>query len=183
MGEEFAAVLRYFVVGLLAFVISSPQAHSAESLDVRVNNFPETQQVKGSVTIEGATRTVKREAILVSTSRRNELSELVHAGVIDTDGYTSISVSLQGEVKSTTFLSGTIGVILIPDEEPVLRALKEARQMQFPIETVCKIKSGDSEYFSAAQYDQHVGFSRYKMFLYNTLNRSAEVNVYLYLKK
>lgn len=183
MCETCKAALYCFIVTFLVFVILSPQAHSAEPLDVRVSNFPETQQVKGSVSLEGTTKVIKREGMLVTTSRRNEITELFHGGVIETEGYTSISVSLQGEIKSITFLSGTIGVVLIPDEEPVLRALREAKQLQFPIETLCNIKSGESEYFSAMQSDQRIGFSRYKIYLYNTLNRPAEVNVYLYLKK
>ncbi len=177
------SALFQFMALSLAIVTSSPPAHSGEPIDVRVHNFPETQQIRGSVSIEGTTETVKREGILVPTSRRNELTELVHAGKVDTGGYTSVSVSLQGEIKSTTFSSGAIGVILIPDEEPIMRALREAKQIQFPIENVANIKSGDSDYFSAEQNHQRISFPRYRVYLYNTLNRPAEVNVYLYLKK
>ena len=168
----------YFVIVML-----SPLAHSGEPLDVRVKNFPETQQVRGSVAIEGTTTAIKREGMLVSPSRRNELTELFYGGKIETEGFTSISVSLQGEIKSTTFLSGTVGVILIPDEEPVLRALRDAKQIQFPIETACNIKSGDSDYFSSEQSNQRIGFSRYRIYVYNTLNRQVEANLYLYLQK
>ncbi len=177
-----AAMIRFGALFLVIGILS-PSAHAGESTDVRVNNFPETQQIKGSVSIEGSTKAIKLEGILVSTSRRNEITEMVKAGDIDTEGFTSISVSLQGEIKSTTFTSGTIGVVLIPDEKPILRALREAKQLQFPIETVSNIKSGDSDYFSSDVSNQRIGFPRYRVYLYNTLNRAAETNVYLYLKK
>jgi hypothetical protein len=46
---------------------------------------------------------------------------------------------------------------------------------------VCNIKSGDSEYFSSALSSERVAFPRYRVYLYDTLNRPAEANVYLYL--
>ncbi len=42
---------------------------------------------------------------------------------------------------------------------------------------------GDSDYFSSELNNQRIGFSRYRVYLYNTLNRPAETNVYLYLNK
>ena len=160
------------------------QSAQAETMDVRVNNFPETQQIKGAVSIDGPlshAKSFKKEGIVVPTSRRNEPSELVFAGVVETDGFTAVTINLQGEVKSGSFTPGSIGVLLIPDEESILRALREARRIQFPIESVASLKSGDSSFFSAEQVHQRLAFSRYKIFLYNTLNRTAEANVYLYL--
>lgn len=188
VGEErsmFFKSARSFVffASVCVLVMLSSAAAFGDAAEVRVSNFPETQQVKGAVSIDGTGKSMKIEGILLSPSRRTELSELLHAGKVETEGYTSVSLYLQGEIKSTTFLSGTIGVILIPDEEPILRALKEVKQIQFPLEAVCVIKSGDSEYFSCQLNDQKIGFARYRIFLYDTLNKSADVNAYLYLKK
>ncbi|HJV34726.1 hypothetical protein [Geomonas sp.] len=151
--------------------------------EVRVSNFPETQQVKGTVSIDGAAKSVKIQGILLTPSRRDELGELLHAGKLETEGYSSVSLYLQGEIKSTTFLPGAIGIMLIPDEEPILRAFKDVKRIEFPIEAACAIKSGDSEYFSCQLTDQRIGFARYRIFLYDTSNKSADVNAYLYLKK
>lgn len=173
----------YFALFCLLLIMVPGVAHSIEVSEVRVNNFPETQRIKGEVSLQGTTKAVKREGVLLSPSKRNELSELTHAGKIDTDGFTSVSVYLQGEIKSSSFSSGSIGVIMLPDEEPIVRALKESRQIQFPIETTCTIKSDDSEYFSCSQINQTIGFTRYRIFFYNTLNKPAEVNAYFYLVK
>jgi hypothetical protein len=179
-----ASTLLPYLLGVLLLLVMLPlQGYCKEVADVRVVNFPETQRVKGSVTVEGAAKAIKTEGIILTRARRNEISELVYAGIVETEGYTAVSIYLQGEVKAATFLSGTIGVLLIPDEEPILRTLKDTKILQFPIETACAVKSEYSEYFSCEEINKNIGFPRYRIYLYNTLDKSAEVNTYLYLKK
>ncbi len=149
--------------------------------EVNINNFPETQQIKGSVSVEGATKYIAKDNVVVPPSQRAELSEMVYAGTIETDGFTSLLISLQGEMRSDVFTSGAIGVLLVPDEKPILHILRDAKRVQFPIECKAQTKSGDSIYFEAEQTQQRIAFSRYKMFLYNTSNKQADANVYLYL--
>ncbi len=149
--------------------------------DVHVKNFPELQQIKGSVSVEGTTKFITREGLVVPTSQRAELSEMIYAGTIETDGFTSLLISLQGEMRSEVFSSGTIGVLLVPDEGSILRILRDAKRVQFPIECKATTKSGNSIYFESEQVQQRIAFSRYKMYLYNTANKQAETNVYLYL--
>jgi len=176
--------MRKALVAALLISTFLLQSVQAETIDVRVNNFPESQQVKGAVSIDGTTshaRSYKKEGVVVPPARRSEPSELVFAGVVDTDGFTAVTINLQGEVKSGSFTPGSIGVLLIPDEEPVLRALREAKRIQFPIESAARLNSGDSSFFSADQVQQRLAFPRYKIYFYNTLNRTAEANVYFYL--
>jgi hypothetical protein len=175
----FPAVLLPLAVLLLA---ASVQA--AEPLDVRVKNFPETQRITGSVFVDGVVshgRSKKFEGLVVQSSRRSELGEVVYAGSVETEGFTSLSISLQGEVKSSNFSAGSVGVLLIPDEEPILRIFREGKQVQFPLEAEVPLKPGNSEYFSGQQDRQRIAFPRYRVYLYNTLNRTVEANVYLYL--
>ena len=177
-----AIVLAFFLYA--TFVPRSSHAQSSQTLDVKILNFPETQQVKGSVSIEGTTSHstfFKKEGIVVPTSRRNELTELTYAGIVETDGFTSISANVQGEIKSGSFASGTIGVLLIPDEEPILRSFRDGKRVPFPVETTATVKSGDSSYFDSAETRQRVAFPRYRLYLYNTVNKAVEANIYLYL--
>jgi hypothetical protein len=175
------------LLAVLLTVVLPFQAGAAEDrgpIEVQVNNFPETQKVKGAVSIDGVVshaKYLKKEGIVVPVSRRGEPAEMAHAGTIETDGFTSIVISLQGEIRSDTFTPGTVGVLLVPDEAPVLRALREARQVQFPVESAAKITSGGSPNFSAEQVRQSIAFPRYNIFLYNTLNRTVDANVYLQL--
>lgn len=184
MKKEFIKALFFLVLLSPVIVLQSAQAQSSQTLDVHVKNFPETQQIKGSVSVDGTmshSKYFKKESIVVPTSRRNEPRELSFAGIVETEGFTSISVSLQGEIRSDSFVSGTVGVLLIPDEEPILRSLREAKRIQFPIESVARLKNGDPTFFDSEQVQQRIAFPRYKIYLYNTLNRSVEANIYLYL--
>lgn len=169
---------------VLAITIQAPHAIASQPTEVHVDNFPETQQIKGSVSIEGPllySKFIKKEGLLVPISRRGESAEMFHGGIVDVEGFTSIAISLQGEIKSNSFASGAVGVVLIPDEAPVLRSFREGKLIQFPIECVAQIKSGDTSFFSADQTHARVAFPRYRLYLYNTLNRSADANVYIHL--
>ena len=147
----------------LIIITISPLNQTAQSSEVRVTNFPDTQKIKGAVTVDGSAKSLKRESILLPPSRRTELNELFHAGKIETEGYTHVSIYLQGEIKSSTFLSGNIGLFLIPDEEPIFKTFKETKQIQFPIEIACTISSGDSEFFNCSSNNQLIGFARYRI--------------------
>jgi len=149
--------------------------------DVHVNNFPDVQQIRGSVSIEGTTKYIKKEGLVVPTSRRTELSEMVYVGTIETDGFTSVLISLHGEIRSDAFSSGTIGVLLIPDEKPILRTLRDAKRIQFPLECMVHTKSGDPVSFESEQVQRRIAFPRYQMYLYNTANKSVDANVFIYL--
>lgn len=179
---------------LLVTLFPPSDAHAAmgqaapkgqEVQDVTVTNFPAVQVVKGSVSIDGVVshaRSLKVEGLLVPTSSRDNISELFSAGIVETEGFTSMAISLQGEVKSNNFAPGTVGVILIPDEWPILRVFRERKLIQFPIECLATIKPADLvEHFSAPQCNERISFPRYKLYFYNTVNTSVETNVYLYL--
>jgi hypothetical protein len=149
--------------------------------DVQVNNFPATQQIKGSVSLEGTTKFIAKESVLVPPSQRAEVTEMIDAGTIEMDGYSSLVISLQGEMRSDVFSSGTIGVLLVPHEGSILRILRDAKRALYPIESTANTKSGASIYFESEQAQQRIAFSRYKIYLYNTTNKQAEANVYLFL--
>lgn len=196
MGQRKTMTVMFALLGCLAVLPSSPRADNGQPADVNVRNFPETQQVRGdvqvtnfpatqqvrgSVSVEGRTRSITREGFVVHPSRRADLNEMVYAGTIETEGFTSVLVTLQGEMRSDVFSSGTIGVLLVPDEKPILRILRDAKRAQYPVECTATAERGRPIYFESEQVQQRIAFSRYRMFLYNTTNKQAEANVYLYL--
>lgn len=177
LGIVCAAVLIGHGLGL-------DRAISQEVREVFVRNFPELQKVEGEVAVKGTVRHgafERRERIVVAPARRNETSNLVSAGVIETDGFTEIVLSLQGEVRDTVFVDGKVGAVLIPDEEPVLDALRSADRYEFPLEVTANISAGGSTYFHSEPLLHRVAFPRYRIYLYNSINKSVEANLYLYL--
>lgn len=188
--------LAYEILFLLILVptlaYSAEKYAPGETIDVNVKNFPDTQKIKGSVAVEGGSvgvegtikhsRFVKWTGVMVQDpARRLDLDQMVRLGSIETDGFTSIFVSLQGEVYNGDFQAGTIGVLLVPNEPAIYRAIREAHQIQFHIETICELKAGNSPFFSAPQVHQNITFPNYAVYIYNTLNRAFEANVFLYL--
>lgn len=178
---KWALMLVMGTMGLL-IVLMIPGQESGGS--VSIDNWPSTYNIQGGVKVNGLIKHAqleKREGVIVTTSRRTELAELVSAGTLDCDGFTSVALSLQGEVKSESPDVGMVGVLLVPDEEPVLRALRDGRRVEFALETSTQILKGASPYFDGGSVTLPLAFPRYRVYLYNTMTRGVEANVYMYL--
>jgi hypothetical protein len=151
---------------------------------VFVTNFPQTQQVAGTVSIDGVVRHATMRLvkdILVPPVDPKETTRLIQAGTVTTDGFTAVVLGLNGQTRGKTLRAGAVGALLIPDEEPMTRAFEEEGLMQFPIEIAAPSVSGASLYFASAQQRFTLGFPRYRVLLYNTTDKTATVNLYAYL--
>ena len=149
-----------------------------------VTNFPQTQQVAGVVSIDGVTRHASMQRlkeVQVPPVAPKETTRLIQAGTLATDGFTAIVLGLSGQTRARTVRSGTVGALLIPDEEAVTRAFEEEGLMHFPIEIKSSPVTGGSLSFASAQERHTLGFPRYRVFLYNTTDKTATVNLYAYL--
>ncbi len=156
----------------------------AADSEVWVTNFPSLQQVGGTVSVDNLPRTgvqVKREEVVVPPLQRNDLDDSVQAPAVETAGFGHAVLCLQGEMKGADFRPGLVGAVLIPDEEPVLRALRETRRIEFPLEVAAQMQSGDGAYFNSDPVEFPLAFPRYRVYFYNTTGRGASVNLYLYL--
>lgn len=175
-------------LGLLAGALAlwpADEAISQQIREVLVVNIPETQKVQGQVTVEGPIRSGRawhKEGVVVPPIARHETASLVAGGILESDGFTVLDLALQGEVRGAQFRDGEVGVVLIPDVAPVMRAFHEAELLQFPLEAVATLAAGGPPFFSSEQTTLEIAFPRYRVFFYNTGNRSVEVNLYAYLK-
>jgi hypothetical protein len=157
---------------------------SEELRRVLVVNFPETQQIDGTVVVKGPIRTAELRSIpdiIVSPVPRSETTRLVNAGTLVTDGFPYAVLSLAGQMKGEPVRSGTVGVILLPEEEPVQRAFNEDGLLLFPLEIVASVSPGPKSHFASEAGRQNLAFPRYKVLLYNTTDRAASVTLFAYL--
>ncbi len=169
---------------LLANLVPPVKAQMDEIQQVLVTNFPGLQQVAGTVSVEGPVRHASLQQIkeiLVPPVAPGETSRLIDGGVVTVDGFTSAILSLNGQVKGRILRSGTVGAILTPDEETVIRAFEEEGQEQFPVEVSAPLSSGASRSFASAPTRVTVAFPRYRIHLYNTSDRTVMVNLFAYL--
>jgi hypothetical protein len=155
-----------------------------DALKVVVLNFPATWRVEGEVDVKSpishATMVALRD-VQVSPVARKDTTRLVVAGTITAGGFSSAVLSLTGQIKGEVAKPGTIGALLVPDEEPVLRALDEQGQLFLTLEVAAESVSGRMPYFASDQPRVPVAFERYRVYLYNTTDKTAEVSLYVYL--
>lgn len=152
--------------------------------EVFIANFPEQQVVKGSVTVDTViphTRMVRFEDNVVSPVNRSEYTNLREVGQLDSSGFSTAVVSLVGEVKGSAVAGGKVGLLLLPDEEPILQAFRDHGETLLAIELKAEIKTSSVGVFSAKAVQQ-IAFPRYRLFFYNEGSNSVEANAYVYLR-
>lgn len=115
--------------------------------------------------------------------KRADTTQLIDAGVVRADGFNEIVVSLVGEFKKGVAPSGSLGVVLIPDTQPFTFLLRNEGRFVFPLEVRASTNDlGDELYFDA-QATFPVAFARYRVYLYNQTESSANVGVFVYRRR
>ena len=159
-------------------------AVSQELQQVVIANFPKVFPVEGTVRIDGpvshARLTVLRD-VVVSPVSPKDTTRMVQGPTVVSDGFTGMVLGLSGQVKGEIFRSGTVGVILLPDEELIVRAFEEKGLVQFPVEITAPGVSSVAPYFASSPTRAQIGFSRYRSYFYNTSDKTVTVSLFAYL--
>lgn len=170
---------------LLLLVVFPPWGTSLSQppSQVVVTNLPNVQRIEGEVSVAGVVRQAqiqRRPGLIVPTVAREAVTDLISADVLQSDSFSQVTVSLHGEARGTIEHEGWIGVVLIPDETAVLEMLNDHGAFHFPIELKAKLSPKGPAHFNVQQrFD--LGFTRYRVYLYNTSDRTVDANVYFYL--
>lgn len=148
-----------------------------------VVNLKDPHPVEGRVTIpvpvpHGSVQSLLD--VVVAPAPRSETSLWTEAGMLETDGFTSIVLSFHGQFRGNPAAPGTIGMVLVPEEENLLRAFAEG-EVHLALETLAEGVPDGRLYFSGTEAGLAIAFPRYRVFLYNTTDRSAAVNLFAYL--
>jgi len=152
--------------------------------EVFVTNWPAVQAIEGTVRLDGPVRlseTVRRTDLVVAPVGPRDTTRLVEAGAIDVAGFGHVTLSLFGITKGEVGRSGTVGAILIPDQETVVQAFHERGETLFALEVLAAGVSAASPYFASTQPRLQVGFPRYRVYLYNTSDKTTDVELVAYL--
>ncbi len=180
-------VLSLLAVALLVLATVSTWAVDPEQLGseqlVTVVNLETPHPVAGQVSISGTIEhsdVMRVSDVVVPSAGRNETARWVEAGMVQTNGFTALVLSVHGQVRGNVAVPGFMGVLLIPDEEPIQQALTEG-EILLPLETQAEVGAGTTSYFSASSPHLAIAFPRYRIFLYNTTDQSAAANVCVYL--
>lgn len=151
---------------------------------VFVTNFPRVFNVDGAVSLKAPVPLSQQVAfrdVVVPPVSPKETTRLIDAGTIDASGFTNIVLSLSGQIKGEFVKPGNVGAILLPAEEQIQRAFDEKGSLQFHFEVQAIGVSSASPYFASSQPRYQLGFPRYRVFLYNTGERTVTVTLFAFL--
>jgi hypothetical protein len=182
--KKFAVVIL-LAAAAVALVFSPPGKTIAQDLQsVFVTNFPKVFTISGTVSVDGPVKQAKlaalREVVVPPVSPK-ETTRLIQGGIVESDGFTAMVLSLQGQIKGEVYRAGTVGVYLLPDEEPIVHAFEEKGLMQFATEVNAAGVAAGSPYFASSSNRSQVAFPRYRTYFYNTSDKTVTVNLYAYL--
>ncbi|HZN55665.1 MAG TPA: hypothetical protein VFB67_10135 [Candidatus Polarisedimenticolaceae bacterium] len=181
-STSIVALCAAVVLGLV--LAPTGVAISQEVQRVFITNFPDVLKVSGTVGISGPVshgRLVVLRDVVVSPVSPKDTARMVQGPMVFSDGFTGMVLGLSGQVKGEIYRSGTVGVILLPDDETVVRAFEEKGLVQFPVEISVSGVSTISSYFASNQSQATVAFPRYRSYFYNTSDKTVTVNLYAYL--
>ena len=151
---------------------------------VIVTNFPESQKIEGEVTVRGPIRQTAQfslKDIVVPPVSPKDTQRLIQAGTISTDGFAFVVLGLAGQIRGEVVRAGSVGAILLPEEDSILRAFEEKGELQFPLQVTSNTVTSASPFFASDQPRLLIGFPRYRVFLFNTSQKTVSVNLYAYL--
>lgn len=169
----------------LFFLLTPTGRVASQSIrQVFVTNFPRIQTIEGEVTVRGPVHLSQQqifEKVVVPPVQPDDTTRLVEAGTLVTEGFPSVVLSLHGVVRGAVQKPGDVGAILIPDQETIREGFDETGMMPFAMETVARGITARTPYFASTQPRYTVGFSRYRVLLYNTTDKTVTVNLFAYL--
>jgi len=155
----------------------------AQEGSISISNFPEIQTVDGGVEIAEpipSNEMIRFPDITVTTVQRHQTNRLISGGVLETGPFTAVSLSLGGFVEGTPPEPATIGAVLVPDEDFVLEALKEGVYL-FPIEVTMTIPQESLPYVGTRSETHQLTFPSYRVYFYNTSQRTVKTQLYAFL--
>lgn len=181
---------------LLLVLLSSglPAQDPSKAQPVYVVNQPDTVTVQGEVRLAGPIegevsirgpipqgKAVVLGEMEVPPVQKTDVNRLIRAGIITTEGFAAMVVSLAGMQRSAPSKAGDVGVILLPAEDLPTRALEEQGQLLFAVENHVLSSPGSPPYFASQPLRATVAFPRYRVLLYNASDRTVVTTVYVYL--
>ena len=151
---------------------------------VIVTNFPDLQHIDGEVEVRGPVRLSKLvvlENITVPPVQPTDNTRWIDGGVVITDGFPRVVLSLHGVVKGMVLRSGSVGAILVPNEQSIQEAFDEQGLVHFSLNVIANGVSSKTPYFASPQPVHTVAFSEYKVWLYNSTDKTVTVSLFAYL--
>ena len=131
-------------------------------------------------TVQESQAMVGVRGVSVPPVARTDVANMIDAGIIETEGFTHVTLNLAGELKSTASKDGAIVAVLIPVQPPFDFAFESLGLLPASLEISASVTAHGGLYFMAKQATLEVGFPRYRVLLYNTSGAAANVALFAY---
>ena len=184
MSRKRSTLVLVVGLGLGVLLLPLGQVASQSIQQVLVTNFPQSQEVSGTVQIDTPvpqSELVTFAGVTVPPVKPTDTTRLVEAGTLVTDGFPSVVLSLHGQVKGSVQKEGAVGAILIPDQRAIIEAFDEQGLVHFSLSATATPVSSRTPHFASDQPKFTVAFQAYKVFLYNTTDKTVSVDLFAYL--
>jgi hypothetical protein len=179
------ALIILLLAAAIGFILSPRGTAVAQEIQsVIVTNFPKVFNIAGTVSVEGPVKMARLAAlreVTVPPVNPKDTVRLIQGGLVDSDGFATMVLGIQGQVKGEVYRPGTVGVFLLPDEESIVRAFEEKGLMQFATEVSAAGVSGTSSWFASSSARYPVAFPRYRTYFYNSSDKTVTANLFAYL--
>jgi hypothetical protein len=123
---------------------------------------------------------VGAKGIVVPPVEKIDVTRLVDAGTIGTDGFAYMVVNMGGELKDSPNRQGVVGALLVPDIAPFDMVLAFHNIVPVPLEIKAPVNAETHPSFMAKQVRFEVGFPKYRVLLYNTTGTTVTVTLTAY---
>ena len=115
----------------------------------------------------------------VTPVNRADTERLIEVGVLDTDGFSEMVLSLGGEFKEAVPGKGRVGALLVPDVDAFNFLMRNEGKILFPLEVQAQASGGDA-IFVSEQMTVRIAFPRYRVYMYNETSSGAVASLYAY---
>lgn len=176
-----ALLIATLAVGVL---LAQDRFRDPEQRSVYVSNLENPHPIEGRVGIKGTVHHSKFERfpdLTISPAQRHETTQFTEVGTLETDGFTGMTLSVHAQIKDNVFTDGEIGVVLLPEEDSIVRSFQFDGEIHLSLEAKAPAAMSEGSYASGSEANLRVGFPQYRVLLYNTTGRAAAVNVWAYL--
>lgn len=183
-GAGWALLVLGFLSAVWWLADAQTSATDSEIRRVYVTNFPGRQEIEGRVRIQGplpATNFSVVQDAIVTPVVPSDTMHLIPGGTITTEGFSQVVLSLNGITKGTILRPGQVGALLIPDVPSAVEAFEQEGQLQFALEVSTPNLGSKSERFFSPSPRFSLAFPRYRVFFFNTTDKSVSVNLFVNL--
>ena len=145
-----------------------------------VTDFPDPGPIDDVVAVQFSHLVAVRD-VTVPPVPPNDNTRWIDAGVMRLGAFREVVLSLHGVVIGSVTQPGTVGAVLIPEEPTIIEAFEIEGQVHFSLQVTAAGVTSQTPYFASNQRRHTVAFGEYRVWFYNSTDRTVTTSLFAYL--